>query len=159
MCLTYPALCTTHSSSCSLAHLRLAAGNAFLKLVKDRNELSLAFSDFLQVSLVSQVGTYIRTYMQVRAKTSASFLQSSSTELFPSSPTPHPHPTHTSPTPHHTSPTPHHTSPTPHPTLYPPFPSRKVGAASGTSLCLYLFSPPLPPFLIPFSLFPPPLPL
>ena len=104
-------------SSCSLAHLRLAAGNAFIKLVKDRKELSLAFSDFLQVSLVSQVGTYVHTYLQVTARTSASFLQTHpQPNCSPSLPhlthtphTSHPHPTHTSSTPHpyltHTSPT------------------------------------------------------
>ena len=52
------------SSSGSLAHLRLAAASGFLKLVKDRKELSLSFSDFLQVALVSQVGGHC---MQVRA--------------------------------------------------------------------------------------------
>ena len=95
-------------SSCSLAHLRLAAGNAFIKLVKDRKELSLAFSDFLQVSLVSQVGTYVHTYLQVTARTSASFLQThpqpncspSLLHLTHTPHTSHPHPTHTSSTPH-----------------------------------------------------------
>ena len=119
-----------------------------LKLVKDRKELSLFFSDFLQVALVSQVGTY----MQVRAKTSASSLQphrqpncSPPPPLHmhtpptpdPHPPKPHPHLTHIPPTDSPTPPTSHphptHTplhlthhppTPHPHPTLYPPFPSR-----------------------------------
>ena len=64
VCTTPPSI----SSSSSLAHLRLAAASAFLKLVKDRKELSLSFSDFLQVGLISQVGRR----MQVGARISAS---------------------------------------------------------------------------------------
>ena len=112
-----------------------------------QEELSLSFSDFLQVGLVTQVGTY----MQVRAKTSASSLQahpqpncSFLPHLTHTQPTPDPHPTphpnrintshphltHTRLHLTHISPTPH-----PHPTLYPHFPPKPL------SQCAYAVPP------------------
>ena len=44
-------------SSGSLAHLRLCAAKVLIKLVCKRKDFSLSLSDFLQLSLVSQVST------------------------------------------------------------------------------------------------------
>ena len=125
MCPIHPALCTTHlqlllpgppttgSRQC-LPQTGQGQERAFTSLLRFPSSQPCLTGGYIR--------TYVHTYMQVTARTSASFLQ---THPQPNCSPSLPHLTHT---PHTSPPHPTHTSSTPHPhlthTLYPPFPSR-----------------------------------